>query len=125
MQDPENKEAPAVPNPNQAAPVMPQPPTAVPPVAPTVPTAPSPIPQPVQQAVPQPSMNMTSQPVAPISPGQMEPQANSQNPKSGKDFFVLLAALIPIVGIVMGIIFTAKAAKQKDKRKGIIGISTV
>ena len=86
---------------------------------------PQPVQQPVQQAVPQPSMNMASQPVAPIVPGQMEPQASSQNPKSNKDFFVLLAALIPIVGIVMGIIFTAKGAKQKDKRKGIIGISTL
>ncbi len=121
MQGSENNESPAVPNPNQAAPVMPQPPTAVPPMAPAVPAAPIPAPQ----AVPQASMNMTSQPVAPIVPGQMEPQANSQNPKSSKDFFVLLAALIPIVGIVMGIIFTAKGAKQKDKRKGIIGISTV
>ncbi len=105
MQDSENNESPAVPNPNQAAPAAP---TAIPPMTPA---APSVMPQPPTAIPP-----MTP-PAAPTNP-----QSNSSaNTNDSLGVISILSSLIPPAGLILGILSVVKGSKSKNKKLTLFG----
>ena len=105
MQDPENNESPAVPNPNQAAPV---PPVAIPPVTPVDPAV---MPQP-PNAIP---------PMTPSAPPAAPQSNNSANTNDSLGTISVLSSLIPPVGLILGILSVVKGSKSKNKKLTLFG----
>ena len=105
MQDPENNESPAVPNPNQAAPV---PPVAIPPVTPVDPAV---MPQP-PNAIP---------PMTPSAPPAAPQSNNSANTNDSLGTISVLSSLIPPVGLILGILSIVKGSKSKNKKLTLFG----
>ena len=105
MQDPENNESPAVPNPNQAAPV---PPVAIPPVTPVDPAV---MPQP-PNAIP---------PMTPSAPPAAPQSNNSANTNDSLGTISVLSSLIPPAGLILGILSIIKGSKSKNKKLTLFG----
>ena len=105
MQDPENNESPAVPNPNQAAPV---PPNAIPPVTPVDPAV---MPQP-PNAIP---------PMTPSVPPAAPQSNNSANTNDSLGTISVLSSLIPPAGLILGILSIIKGSKSKNKKLTLFG----
>ena len=105
MQDPENNESPAVPNPNQAAPV---PPVAIPPVTPVDPAV---MPQP-PNAIP---------PMTPSVPPAAPQSNNSANTNDSLGTISVLSSLIPPAGLILGILSIIKGSKSKNKKLTLFG----